>query len=91
MRKALIALLSIIGFGYSIDELYIRVRVESYEPKTGTLKVIGTSGACRGYKMNLISKPGSSQYQSLINREIYVLIDSSICQDGGTYRIKEER
>ncbi len=87
MRKALIALLSIIGFGYSIDELYIRVRVESYEPKTGTLKVIGTSGACRGYKMNLIAER-SDQWDKLVGKEVSVMIDSNTCQDGGTYRIK---
>lgn len=88
MRKVLAILcILMITASFGIDELFITVKVMDYNPRTGTIKAVGVSGPCKGYKMNLISKPGMDA-SKLLNKEISVMIDSSECQDEGTYRIK---
>ncbi len=85
--RTLTALL-LISLAFAVDNLYIAVRVESYDPKTGIMKVKGIAGSCEGKSFNLIAKPGMDPEQ-IEKRELHVLIDSDHCEDKATYKILE--
>jgi hypothetical protein len=85
---SILAALLMVSFAFAVDNLYIAVRVESYDPKTGLMKVIGTAGSCNGKTFNLVAKPGMDPKQ-IEKRELHVLIDSDHCEDKATYKILE--
>ncbi|SNZ12208.1 hypothetical protein [Hydrogenobacter hydrogenophilus] len=84
----ILAALLIVSFAFAVDYLYIAVRVESYDPRTGLMKVTGIAGSCEGKSFNLIAKPGMDPKQ-IEKRELRVLIDSDHCEDKATYKILE--
>ena len=85
--RIFVALL-MVSFALALDYLYIAVKVESYDPKTGLMKVVGTAGSCERKSFNLIAKPGMDPRQ-IEKKEIYVLIDSDRCEDKATYKVLE--
>lgn len=80
--------LLMVSLAFAVDYLYVAVRVESYDPKTGLMKVIGIAGSCNGKTFNLVARPGMDPKQ-IEKRELYVLIDSNHCEDKATYKILE--
>lgn len=85
--KRFIALLIVLAFSaFATDELYVIVKVKSYNQKTGELEVVGVSSPCESYTMKLLIDPGQYK-QNMVEKEMGVMINSPTCRDGGVYKI----
>ncbi|MEZ0323480.1 MAG: hypothetical protein ABWJ98_04125 [Hydrogenothermaceae bacterium] len=90
LKVLLISFSIIIAFfstGYSIDELYIKVKVESVDKASNTIHATGLTGPCKGY--HLILKSHNLKAEFVRGKEIFVLIDSNTCKNNGVYELKE--
>ena len=85
-RVVILSITAVISLVFGADEIDIKVRIEGYDAKSGTVRAIGLSGACRGAKIYLtgIDKPIA---EDLISKEVFVTLNSSTCEEGKTYKV----
>lgn len=87
--KCIVTILFLVGWATGIlasDELWLTGKVLDYNVKSGEIKVDVKSESCRGIR-TFLTEPGLPE-NALKGKEIDFGIDSSICEDNRTYRIR---
>ncbi|MCX7760596.1 MAG: hypothetical protein N2Z81_05350 [Hydrogenothermaceae bacterium] len=84
-----IILILLVPFLYvkAVDELYIKVKVESIDKASNTIHATGLTGPCKGYHLKL--KGDFKKADIKKGDEIFVSINSNVCENNGVYELKE--
>lgn len=85
IKGIILTLLLTFLHGKAVDELYIKVKVESIDKAAGVISAIGLTGACKGYNLKL--KGDFKKTDIKKGDEIFVSINSNVCENNGVYTI----
>ena len=86
-KVTILGLIAIMSLSFAADELYLKVKIESYDPETGTATALDLENSCYGERIFLKGIDKDMAKKLMLKKEVFVMINSPICEGDKTYEV----